>query len=82
MTLTRRLQLIDEYDAAVRSHRPRSHIAAELKALTTKSIQRECRWGWLRKYKPSERTVQLIGLAIGSALYVGGMAGYVLMGMK
>lgn len=81
MTYAHRIHLANKAAAAKPRSFDREHTINELKALTTKQIRRECRWGWLRKYKPSERTVQMIGLATGSALYVGGMLGYVLVGM-
>jgi len=75
MTYARRLHIANEIAARAKQHKPREHLVQELKALTTKSLQREIRWGWLRRYVPSERALRMIGLAIGSAMYVSGIVG-------
>lgn len=76
----RRVELVGEIEAAARQHRPRSDKVRELRDLTTKQIRWECRWGWLRKYKPSERTITIAGVAAGSVIFVAALALHVWLG--
>lgn len=81
MSYAERLMIADRIGVAKQQHKKRAELIRELRDLTTKQIRREIRWGWLRKYKPSERTMQVIGLAIGSVIYVGALAIQAWMGM-